>query len=383
MIFHLVTPSPAPRLFRFRFSNAFGSSMVRFSRVSVARHVASAHIDAASEKSLTFDGSDTLSLEAGSEIPSDGVSLPWIEAFGADICVTFTLLGTCPDMTWHAKAMTTNYISRAGSGQPPHDAGDEFFEFSCTSWFFLCGADAWSQTACRVVAVLGDSIADGTNSTLNGRDKWPEILGRCMNRQLQQEQQRGPFTYVINCGIGGNSISLPLSRLSAQPHRGGVAACFRMLEEVLPLCGIAHCIWSQGINDFSMSGSAAAAEVVASVTQTLAQAKRRAPCVKFLACTLPSALNASCSGHGHIGQDVERRAFNHWIRSDAAPFDRIIDFDDVLPVCQSILCPARTKRFISPTMQMLTPRAVADLPCNRLPQTRAPIQHHGMRVADP
>jgi hypothetical protein len=231
-------------------------------------------------------------------------------------------------MTWHAKAMITSYVSHAGSGLHPVAAGDEFFQYSCTSWFFLCGVDAWGEGSERVVAVLGDSIADGTNSTINGCDRWPDILCRRMNESAVQMRQ--PFTYVLNCAIGGNSICHPLSYTCDPPHRGGTAAATRMSTEVLQLPGLTCCIWSQGINDFSANTGASAAAVIAIIVSTIALARVTAPHVKFIGCTVASALSSSCSGHGGITQDTERRAFNEWMRSGCTPYDNIIDFDAVL-----------------------------------------------------
>jgi hypothetical protein len=253
------------------------------------------------------------------------------------VSVTFTVKGVCQSMTWHAKAMVTSYMARAGSGCDGHPAGagDEFFQFSCTSWFFLSGVDAWGEGSERVVAVLGDSITDGTNSTINGCDRWPDMLGRCVNERALRLQR--PFTYVINCGIGGNCISHPLSHDQDSPNRGGIAAAVRMSEEVLRLQGLTCCIWSQGINDFR---TVSASAVIAVVANTIAAARAVAPHVTFVGCTVASALDSPCAGHGGGTQDTERRAFNEWMRSGVAPFDKIVDFDKVLTLPTLLSCGA-------------------------------------------
>jgi hypothetical protein len=335
--FRMVLPLSLPHVsspqLRFRFSNALGSTPLCLADVSTALHAASAHIDAASQQRLTFGGKDTLVLEPGAEYSSDGVVLPWLPSFGGSVCVTFVVRGRCDRITWHAKAMTTSYVAPPCSGRPPPDAGDEFFVYSCTSWFFLCGIDVWSTGGDQVVAVLGDSIADGTNSTINGCDKWPDILSRFVNR-LGHDQQPRAFTHVINCGIGGNSICHPPPQHTAPAHRGGVAGATRMLQEVLRLQGLTFCIWSQGINDFSTNTGASSATVISSVTAAVAEARLLAPLVKFIGCTVASALGSTCGGHGGVEQDTERRAFNRWLLDGAAPFDHVIDFDAVSVLLQ-------------------------------------------------
>jgi hypothetical protein len=182
-----------------------------------------------------------------------------------------------------------------------------------------------------VLAVLGDSITDGTNATINGCDRWPDILGRFIN-----EKSLCRFTYVINCGIGGNSICGPLPYPCDPPHRGGSSAALRMSKEVLVLQGLTCCIWSQGINDFSANTGASAPSVISAVAATIAHARTVAPHVKFIGCTVASAFGSTCEGHGGVEQDTERKAFNDWLRSGSAPFDKILDFDAVrvLPVAQ-------------------------------------------------
>jgi hypothetical protein len=188
--------------------------------------------------------------------------------------------------------------------------------------------DAWDSGIRHVVAVLGDSITDGTNSTVNGCDKWPDILGRIINKHFGQQHQ--VFTYVINCGIGGNSICHPIAHAAASPHRGGTAAAHRLLQEVLLLQGLTRCIWSQGINDFSSNTCASSATVIASVVAAVCAARAIAPHVKFIGCTVASALGSTCGGHGSSEQDAARQEFNRWLLGGSAPFDHVIDFDTVM-----------------------------------------------------
>jgi hypothetical protein len=346
MILHLPLPHPPPSLLRFRFSNHLGASPLVLTHATVAPHLASAHVDTDSERSLAFAGTDSAHLEAGHEATSDAVALPWLAACGGRVCVTFAVHGRCDSITWHAKAMTTSYLSAPCSGPPPPAASDEFFQHACTSWFFLCGVEALGGAGDKVAAVLGDSIVDGTNSTINGCDRWPDIFGRIVNRRLPQPHDylaRPPFTYVINCGIGGNSICHPLPH-DVAPHRGGAAAAARLLQEVLLLPGLTCCIWSQGINDFSSNTGASAATVISRLTAALSEARSAAPHVKFVACTVPSALGSSCGGHGNEIQDRERRAFNAWVLSSCAPFDRVVDFDVVRQLSPSFVLPYKTFR---------------------------------------
>ena len=68
-----------------------------------------------------------------------------------------------------------------------------------------------------MVVALGDSITDGTESTLNGDDRWPDVLAR----RLQAAY--GDGFVVVNAGIGGNQVVGPGEYAPAEPMSGGPA----------------------------------------------------------------------------------------------------------------------------------------------------------------
>ena len=120
MNLHLSLPSSPPSHLRFLFSNLYGRSPLRLTHLSLARHAASAHVHPATQLDLTFGGHNAVVLAAGCEHASDAIALPpWLSACGGRVSVTFAVNGTCEGVTWHTKAMATNYMSSSGSGAPP------------------------------------------------------------------------------------------------------------------------------------------------------------------------------------------------------------------------------------------------------------------------
>lgn len=119
MNLHLSLPSPPPTHLRFLFSNLYGRVPLRLTHLTVARHAASAHIHSDTQLDLTFGGQNAVVLAAGCEHASDAVALPWLSACAGRISVTFAVNGACESVTWHARAMATNYVSPSGSGAPP------------------------------------------------------------------------------------------------------------------------------------------------------------------------------------------------------------------------------------------------------------------------
>ena len=78
-----------------------------------------------------------------------------------------------------------------------------------------------------VVACFGDSITDGTASTLNGDDRWPDVLSRRLHAKY------GARVSVVNAGIGGNQVLGPAAYSPKTPFAGGPSALDRLERDVL------------------------------------------------------------------------------------------------------------------------------------------------------
>ena len=68
-----------------------------------------------------------------------------------------------------------------------------------------------------MIVAFGDSITDGTASTMNGDDRWPNVLSRRL-------AAAGHRAAVINAGIGGNQVVGPGGVFAAEavPRRAVV-----------------------------------------------------------------------------------------------------------------------------------------------------------------
>ena len=83
-----------------------------------------------------------------------------------------------------------------------------------------------APAATRVIVAFGDSITDGTASTLNGDDRWPNALSRRLHAMY------GDRVAVVNAGIGGNQVVGPAEYSAAghspaalRPSSGWSATC--------------------------------------------------------------------------------------------------------------------------------------------------------------
>lgn len=306
--------------FRLRISNVFGNKTLRLKDLAFSLHLGGGALVPGSRMAMTDMDIEagttawTQSIEAKSM--HHGVVIP-----ATDRTFVFSgwVEGESGPITWHAKAMTTSYLSKPNTCVHGDDFSELAFPFSSTSVFFLDAVDAELPDNGYAILALGDSLTDGTFTTLNGFDRWTDVLQRMLISDGRSE------VAVLNAGIGGNQILKPLSL--HEPWRGGPAAIERLERDVLSLSGIQTVIWLEGINDFSDNGNAE----VAAVQSAMAQAVHRlqAAGIRVIGATLPSAFKSTREGHGHALQNEKRKAFNQFILSSGL-FDAVADIDKAL-----------------------------------------------------
>ena len=177
-----------------------------------------------------------------------------------------------------------------------------------------------APTGTPVIVGFGDSITDGTASTMNGDDRWPDVLSRRLHAAY------GNHVAVVNAGIGGNQVVGPKEYGPGKPFPGGPSAVQRLERDVLGLSGVATVIWLEGINDFSKNGNAAAEDVIAAMREGVA--RMHASGIRVIGATVVSALGSTVANgaHGFPEQDTKRKALNDFIRSSGV-FDGVVEFD--------------------------------------------------------
>ena len=225
-------------------------------------------------------------------------------------------------MTWHAKALQSSYVTRPGAGAQGHVEREDAFPFATASWYFVDAIDMTAPKSTGAIVAFGDSITDGTASTMNGDDRWPDVLGRRLNARSNGALQWS----VVNAGIGGNQVIGPAEYSPQKPFPGGPSALSRLERDVLTLSGVKAVIWLEGTNDFSKNGNAEADAVIAGMREGVARLRAKIPGVKVIGATLTSALGSTSAAHGFALQDEKRKKLNDFIRTSGV-FDGVADFD--------------------------------------------------------
>jgi lysophospholipase L1-like esterase len=320
----IVQPDVWGRQMRLHFSNVFGARPVTFDGVFAGSHLGGGAVAAGTNRAVRFGGKASVTVPAGAGVWSDPVDLPFVGdpaaalPAGRKLAVSFHVAGESGPMTWHAKALTTSYLSRPGAGAKGQVEDESAFPFTTTSWYFLDAVDVMAPAGTRVVVAFGDSITDGTASTLNGDDRWPDALSRRLHAAY------GNRVSVVNAGIGGNQVLGPAEYSAQKPFAGGPSAGQRVERDVIGLAGVSAVIWLEGINDLGANATVEAIE--AGMKQVVGRLRAALPGVRVVGATVVPALGNASATHGSEQEDVKRKALNQFIRGGGL-FDGVADFD--------------------------------------------------------
>jgi lysophospholipase L1-like esterase len=314
-------------------SNAFGSSPLPIGAAAVALRQKDSAIAPGSSRPLTFSGAASTSIPAGAVAVSDPVALavPALADLAIDVFLPADTAASPSPLTTHASALQTNYISAAGN-----HAGAADFPVSTTTqaWFFLSTVEVAAPAQTGAVVAFGDSITDGTLSTPDTNNRWPDHLAR---RLLAPSGGSKPQPMgVLNAGIAGNRLLTDGIGPNAQA---------RFERDVLAMAGVTHVILLEGINDLGLAADGqmpTAAELVAAHRQLVARAHAHG--IKVIAGTvLPfegTNLGAFAANYYSAEKDTRREAINQAIRTGGF-YDGVIDFEN------TVRDPAQPRRLLA------------------------------------
>jgi lysophospholipase L1-like esterase len=334
---------------RIRFSNVFGNQPLTLNAITVGLQEYGGNVVRGTVTLVTFGGAKSVTIPVGQEIWSDSIRLSWVHDAddpllqGRNLAVSYSVQGDSGHMTHHSGANVTSFITAAGSGDHTHDVDGFAYEYTTTSWFFLTALDVMTSGDTVVVCVFGDSITDGTHTTLNTNDRWANVLSRTLHNAY------GNKVSVVNEAIGGNRVLPPV----VANGTAGPAAVDRLDRDVLGLSGLTDVIWLEGINDLGAGyGQAASAtpvfenpvihtpaNIMAGYQNVVGRLHHRG--IKAYGGTIISALGMNNPAQGwdlinfpnflasvDNGPVIDgyRQQINHYIRTSGL-FDGVVDFD--------------------------------------------------------
>lgn len=296
---------------RLQFANALGTPATTLGAVHVAHHLGNGRIEPASDRTVTFGGSPTVTLHPGALVVSDPVALP-VTAL-SELAVSLHLPGNTDTRSRHDLGLNTTYIAdRDQTARAALEATQ-----SNRSYLWLTGIETFAQGDGATIVAFGDSITDGFSTTPDTHRAWPALL----SERLQRNPATARFA-VVNAGISGNRVL-----------RAGAAASAltRFDRDVLARSGCSWIILLEGINDITFTALPGVPEseraTAAGISEGLAQLIDRAHAagIKVMGATL-----TPMGGLWLYNEQTEamRQAVNTWIRG-GGKFDAVVDFDAV------------------------------------------------------
>jgi lysophospholipase L1-like esterase len=258
---------------------------------------------------MTFNGSPTITIPAGGMAVSDPAALA-VPA-GGDLTVSIFLPAqTISRVSFHNSAYQTNYLATGNVV----GARTLTTPRKVTSWYFLKAVDVRTPGTTGAIVAFGDSITDGTGSTLNMNMRWPDVLAR----RLHADKKTAELS-VLNEGIGGNRVLHDTT---------GPNALARFDRDVLAMSGVKYLVILESINDIGHAADPVKPyDVVTAddLIQGLAQMVERAHThgIKVIGATLTPYAGAK---YASPAGEAMRQAVNTWIRTTKT-LDGVVDFD--------------------------------------------------------
>jgi lysophospholipase L1-like esterase len=283
---------------RVRISNQYGMRTLHLGKVRVALAATGSAIVPESDRGLTFGGAPAVDIPAGKTRTSDAVELS-VPAL-RNLAISMELEGAASPQTYHAEALQTSYVVDGKLASAASLPGAS----KLAQRVFLEAVEIQAAQTPRTLVCFGDSITDGSLSTPDTNQRYPDRLARRLVASA------APMA-VINEGYGGNQLLA---------DGNSPAGLLRFERDVLRQSGVSHVLVLEGINDIGLM-SVEPQALIDGMTTLIKRA--HAAGVKIIGGTL-------CPFEGSFywtrkGEQT-RAAYNEWIRHEAM-FDGVVDFD--------------------------------------------------------
>ena len=308
---------------RIRLDNTFGQAPVTIGSAFAGPRVQGARLAEGYNKQVTFNGSTQVVIPVGGSVVSDPIGL---RVFARqDVGVSLHLPGVNVNPSQHTSAVVTSYLSANGSGDVSSDVTPTPYTGTTTSMLLLKSIDVLSSTSRGAIVAFGDSITDGTCTTLDAHNRWEDWVSVKLDTMDDDEgPQQLRDKAMVNEGIGGNT----LTRNGLQPPPDSIPGIERLDRDVLSHSSVTHVVLFMGTNDIRREASAA--QVIDAMKAIIQRVKAKG--LKIYGVTIIPRHNVAASGTNtgwSPAKTAIRNQVNRWIRT-SGQFDDVLDFDRVV-----------------------------------------------------
>jgi lysophospholipase L1-like esterase len=302
---------------RIRLDNTFGNTPVTFAHATIGPRVRGPALALGMIKPVTFGGKATVTVPAGGTVESDAVAMR-VDA-QQDLGVSLFVTGTDVQPSQHGNAQTTSYVTDANGGDQTEAADGKAFTGKTTAMYWLKSIDVRPAGQASTIVAFGDSITDGTCTTVDAHDRWEDVVAQRLALQ-------NPVRFaVVNEGIGGNTV---INAAGYDPAINSPTGVDRLERDVLSHPGVSHVVLFEGTND--LRRGATADQLIGGMKDIITRVKAKG--IKIIGVTIIPR-HTTVPGVADTGWSDEktkiRNRVNDWIKKEAG-FDAVLDFDAVV-----------------------------------------------------
>jgi lysophospholipase L1-like esterase len=299
---------------RVRFDNTFNTAPVTIGSAWIGRQLTkrsgdqSSHgaaLVAGSNAQLFFDGSPHVVIPAGGSVRSDALAMPVIAH--EDLAVSLYVPDTNAHPASHTSAQVRSFMTANGAGDVAAAESKTAFTSETTSTFWLKSIETLTSTSPGAIVAFGDSITDGTCSSMETHDRWVDWLSARLDAAY-----RGAARAVVNEGLGGNTLTSLRSNPGSE----------RLERDVLSHAGVSDVLLFLGTNDIAKG--ATAAQLIAAMQDLIGRVRARG--LRIRGVTILPRADVPPAGSWSSAKTAVRRDVNAWIRTSGA-FDGVIDLE--------------------------------------------------------
>ena len=234
-----------------------------------------------------------------------------------DLAVSVYIPGADIRASQHGGAIVTSFSTDNGAGDLTASESGAPFKTKITTMPWLKAIDVRAAAPTTAIVAFGDSITDGTCTTLDGHDRWEDVVAQRLALQATTGHS------VVNEGIGGNTVTRNVT-----PPPDSTPGTERLDRDVLAHAGVSHVVVLMGTNDIRREANAE--QVINGLKDIVARVKARG--LKVIGVTIVPRHNVTPVAGNTGWNDAKTKARNEvnaWIREGGA-FDAVIDFDRVV-----------------------------------------------------
>ena len=345
----LVIPTIGGTRERVRFSNFYATGPVTLgaARLSIGTD-GSPGVDPAHDVALSFNGQPSVVLSPGQVVTSDAVDLTF--SFGQTLAVSVFLKNAFGPLDRHNANFINNFSTANAAGDKTTELTGTSYTATLDDWLVVNGIDVYGPYQ-GTLALFGSSTTDGFKANYSSDKVYPtpntpvpgQHTSRLSDWMAQRLNAAGYRVGVVNLGIPGDTVTADITNTTNDVKNANQ----RIAHDVLTLPNLLAVFTYFGSIDLRSSDCQSAPAIEAATQQMVATAST-ANLPVILATLPPSAFctNPAKANFGPSptaadpyaggfspgpanGAEVQRAAFNQWVRSTAVALPGVSGIADL------------------------------------------------------